>query len=153
MERVAVGEACTHTCTQDGASTSCFGSGGGGDVERQCYSNDGGYCDAMGMCAALKVEGEACTSSTECVDTLRCDTDAGACAPRLPEGESCFGDECAEGLFCGGEPRACTALKAIDEACEFSDECASGACDGERCTDEGSFDDLARGLICGLFGG
>lgn len=73
--------------------------------------------------------GEACNGI--CAPSLYCARDPETfqftvCEPLRDAGGACdFGDECAEGLYCGSD-RRCAALKQVSQGCDYNDQCAEG---------------------------
>lgn len=88
------------------------------------------YC-ASGICQPRLPAGGVCTSTSQCVDELFCDTAATmpVCTARQPGGSTCTGDsgcesfECIPGVCAGPSPSSC-----------YRDTDCSG-----RCADDGSF--------------
>ncbi|XXX75545.1 hypothetical protein WMF30_48635 [Sorangium sp. So ce134] len=98
--------------------------------------------DASGQrtsaCKARSVAGEACSSTFDCDEGLRCDQpsppDAGTCVQRLAVGGSCEGSlDCEEELRCG-QDGTCQAREQAGGPCASDNDCATGtACDGAMC--------------------
>jgi hypothetical protein len=126
-----LGEPCNATCTSSGSSTSCFstvgGSGGG------CYTNDGLYCAATSVCAAMPTLGQTCTANSPCAGEAFCEN--GVCAAQRTSG-SCASTSsaCAPSVYCDATTRECVPRKAsgatctVEGECQTTDRCISGRC-------------------------
>ncbi|MGC4119982.1 MAG: Dickkopf N-terminal cysteine-rich domain-containing protein [Myxococcales bacterium] len=88
------------------------------------------YCDSASgsVCKPKKAAGSTCQRSSECPTSQFCER--GTCIDWRREGESCEGQPCAPGLFCGGgfSARRCTKPLADGERCVWDSECQSQRC-------------------------
>jgi len=110
-------------------------------ASQQCSGSSAGTC-SMGVCigdtAPVDVEaqvGEACATTSSCVDGAYCDTVTDRCTTLKTTGTECTLDnECAYGLACIGPTgaRVCGALPTVGQGC---------AADG-ICRDEGTYCDV-----------
>ena len=129
-----LGEACGWTCTTNGTSTSCSGSGG--RTGPGCYTNDGLYCDANHLCAGVPAIGQACTGSSPCSGEAFCENSV--CTAKRTSG-SCSTNSaaCAASAYCDIATRQCLLRKAsgaactLDSECQTTDRCVNGTC-GKR---------------------
>lgn len=135
------------------ASGICVG-GADGDACGRCAGpyGEGAPCDDFAECASgLVCRGECvleglphhpCETTQDCVDGLWCS--AGACAPRVADGEPCESDDaCARGHRCADArcaPRGTTPgdACAAPSDCAFPASCFGGGCrvptEGEPCS-------------------
>ena len=157
---VAPGGTCRSgfDCQQiPGAQTQCDAAPGGAVCQRQFAVGLGERCDgfasgapelhtcdpklelvcesASHTCVARPKAGEKCLTSyiPGCDAADRCLKD-GTCGPRLGVGAACTrAEDCAPGTGCDAT-KHCLALAKLGEPCATSDECASAACVGGRCS-------------------
>ncbi|MEP6865116.1 MAG: hypothetical protein ABJE66_31150 [Deltaproteobacteria bacterium] len=98
-----------------------------------CDVNAGLYCEhSTRRCARSKPRGTACQADDECGDDGRCDDTSRQCVQAEPQGAACHTQHCGRGLFCNDRDR-CEPRHAEGAACVLADDCASHACDRERC--------------------
>jgi hypothetical protein len=125
-----LGEACEGTCASysDGGS-SCNGSGTSASG-KACWLDDGLMC-VNGTCAAAPTLGEAC--SADCAGGSHCLS--GTCVASMATGPCPRGNECVESSFCNYDAATpeCVPRRADGEACDSSEECLGGDCEGDRC--------------------
>lgn len=146
LTRGEAGDPCSMTCTEQGSSGwSCTG-GGPGDA--LCYTDDGLWCGAGGVCEALLAIGETC-SYEGCAVGAFCD--AGTCAAQRAPGETCQNDdECLDG-FCS-EGDLCTVFRKPGEACVDWDECGPDAhCLNDVCESDGGSGFVSADTCVGEF--
>jgi|GEM_PF-6255865 len=111
------------------------------DPDRSKYCEPGLVChvaSGFGKCIPPYESGEECfeTSPSGCPENEYCEgaagAEAGACAPRISEGEECTYDaQCVVGATC--DDGECGMLARLGEECSVSSECASGECDEIVC--------------------
>ena len=140
--------------TKDGNFTS--GNVGLDDVPARgymCHVADGLRCDSTtDTCVKLKVAGEACTGTSDCIRTGYCDSSQRKCADRKPVGAACTpsfsNTECIDGAWCSDGARMCAMQLADGAACTEDDECRSGSCVNDKC-DKSTTGDFGLAFICG----
>ncbi|WP_437969865.1 hypothetical protein WMF04_11465 [Sorangium sp. So ce260] len=109
----------------------------------RCVRTSDASGQTVSACTARAAAGEACSSTFDCDEALRCDKpsqpDAGTCAPRLTVGGSCRGSlDCQEELRCG-EDGTCQAREQAGGPCASDEDCAAGTtCDGAACAPLGA---------------
>lgn len=138
-KRGAAGDPCTWTCTENGAVTSCSGSGSA-ETGARCFTNDSLYCDSdEQVCKPqLAVGATGCGFDDDaCASGAYCDSDT--CTAKVEVGGSCSGSgTCVETAYC--EQDTCMAKKPLGAACTSSSECLDGNCDADKCVgDAGGF--------------
>jgi hypothetical protein len=123
------------------ASTPVAILGEGGDCSVPSTICDDPYYCASGTCTARKTAGTLCGSQSECQLGLLCPrpspavkapavmTDAGTCIVPLKAGATCFGADCAEGLYCADDG-VCAANPTVGQSCTIP-----GSGDYVWCTD------------------
>jgi len=122
-----LGEACGWTCTTNGSSTSCSGSGNTSGPG--CYTNEGLYCDAAHVCATVPMLGQACTSGAACAGEAFCE--GNVCVAKRTSGSCATSSTaCASSAYCDSTTRQCLPRKASGETCTTHSECQST----DRCT-------------------
>jgi len=98
-----------------------------------CDVNAGLYCErSTRRCTASKPRGVACTGDDECGDDGRCDDTSRTCVEAEPQGAACRTQHCGRGLFCNDHLR-CEPRRPDGAGCVLADDCASHACDHQRC--------------------
>jgi hypothetical protein len=127
--------------TKQGNVTSYTGNSSAPEVG-VCLRDDGLYCDG-GACKAAAPNGSACNDDRGC-DNGWCSS--GICAAKRPAGSSCgeSPSACDDQSYCEFTDQTCHARVPVGSACESSEECLSGFCDGTRC---GEFNPGSFGLI------
>jgi hypothetical protein len=154
--RGVAGDSCYWTCTEDGSSRSCSGSGAIEETPDQsrCYTNDGLYCSNPGVCAERAALGGTCEGDEGCDDGLRCDFATSTCMEKATAGQACtFSDDCADGLYCKND--LCVAELAPGSTCvQFEDECQEGSsCENGTCSQPSDPGDLGLAFACVLISG
>jgi hypothetical protein len=96
-----------------------------------CLRDNGLYCD-QGACKAVVPNGGACTGDEIC-DNGWCSS--GVCAAKRAAGSSCSesSSACDDQSYCEFTGRICHARVPVGAACESSEECLTGFCDGTKC--------------------
>lgn len=95
----------------------------------------GAYCDVeTEVCAAYRVQGEACPGGYECGGGLECIS--AICQPGPGEGEDCLELQCAQPLACDIDSMTCQRLRGEGQACNpLASICAMGlVCNGSSNT-------------------
>ena len=131
-----LGETCGWTCTTNGNTTSC--SGTGNSSAPSCYTNEGLYCDAARVCASVPMLGQACTANAPCAGDAFCE--GGVCVAQRTTG-SCAttSNACASSAFCDTATRQCLPRKSSGETCTSTRECqTSDQCSRPISADAGS---------------
>ena len=127
-----LGETCGWTCTANGNSTSCSGSGNTSGPG--CYTNDGLYCDTAHVCAAVPMLGQGCTSGAPCAGEAFCE--GGVCVAKRTSGSCATSSSaCTSSAYCDSATRQCLPRKASGETCavdrdecQTTDRCSNGTC-------------------------
>ena len=85
------------------------------------------------VCTAVGLVGAACGFSTDCSPYFHCDSVAMLCAQQPGVGMSCANTgACVDSAFnyCDSATQICKVKQTIGNPCTFSQQCASGICDG-----------------------
>lgn len=97
---------------------------------------DGFVCGSVNMmdvCVKPKADGEACSSSIECVSEY-CDFTGGKCGQKKALGDACTTSYECKDAYCEAQMKVCTKLKAPGETCASFDECQNFECtDAMKC--------------------
>uniref|UniRef100_A0A7S1PID3 Uncharacterized protein n=1 Tax=Percolomonas cosmopolitus TaxID=63605 RepID=A0A7S1PID3_9EUKA len=122
-------------------------------------------CNGNGKCVRLSNKKETCTTDSDCVDGLYCDSAKGdpICLSPLRPDEQCRPGSapCDGAFFCKKDPAQslssdiffCKPKRVLHEYCEDNDWCASSQknpvwCRNNRCEPQISFSDLDEGSPC-----
>jgi hypothetical protein len=82
-------------------------------------------CNSSGVCIAIGLPGDNCTTDAECSQFALCDATQGKCIAMPTLGQPCV-SQCAGDAFCGNGT-CITPLENADE-CGADNECASQVC-------------------------
>lgn len=97
-------------------------------------------------------EGGDCKFDFECVSSFcemqEDDDEMGKCVGFADEGDTCFGADCGDGLYCDTFDDACLPQKDDGRACVDDDECKSGACTSDS---EGQMQCSPPAPLCNSF--
>lgn len=133
------GDCSTYRCTPGThcASGTCVADtpvtilGQGGDCSAANTTCADGLRCSGGSCVARTAASGDCSSTSECLEGLICDT---VCTERYPVGHACSGGDCAPGLYCN-DATGCAAYPRLGETCVQPASGDYAACVDSFCDD------------------
>jgi hypothetical protein len=145
--RVGEGQACAMTCTDLDGATSCHGSGTSTADVGRCFTNDGLYCSAGGVCLRQTDIGSICSDTDGCVAGAKCDFSVDICVPLGSAGDACsYASDCRDELHCDTANGYCAPDFAPGQPCSDASECGAGSCANGLC----SSTSFGLGLLCSV---
>jgi len=134
------GEGCVGTCWTTFDGIYCFG-GVATAGSKQCWVDDGLFCDASSKCVDAVSVGGACDSSKFCVSAAWCQS--GKCVEKGRVGDPCDPTvsawTCGQGAYCEAATTMCAAQGDAGASCKDPESCKSGLCLYGRCMPEDAF--------------
>ncbi len=128
----------THPCSAENLATPRRGPGEACSTSSSGQCTQGAHC-VLGVCQALAVATQPCSSDDDCAERWICDPDTGTCGDGAQAGQACSfrdptqplpgteQDRCARGLVCDEHSLTCTGRTCeLGAACDDTSQCPEG---------------------------